>query len=140
MHPRSLVLVALLCAAASQAGARTDAAQVASTPCAATLAPPAPPAPPAAPAAPRHPGAKLALAPLPPLPAVPGVPAIPSPPLPPPSPALPEVPAEAHAACAGKEAGSKIKLRLGPKETMGGVCERAGGKMAFHMRSYRFDD
>ena len=61
-------------------------------------------------------------------------------PAPPPPPPLPDIPAEAHAACAGKATGSKVSLRLGPGETMSGLCERVGGKMVFQLRSYRLDD
>jgi hypothetical protein len=63
------------------------------------------------------------------------VPAIPAPP-----PALPDIPDEAHAACANKANGSSVTLKLGPRETMRGLCERVGGKMVFQLRSYRLDD
>ncbi|MDB5747222.1 MAG: hypothetical protein JWP72_2070 [Massilia sp.] len=107
MHPRSLILVALFCAAGASAGeavVRIDCQPAGSGPCA---TPPAPPAPPASP---------------------------------PPPPPLPDVPDEAHAACANKATGSKVTLKLGPTETMSGLCERVGGKMVFQLRSYRLDD
>ena len=132
MHPRFLILLALTVAAGAHAGetVRIDCKPAHGGPCAPPPAPPAPPLPPTPP--------------LPPLPAIaalpspPAIPALPAPP--PPPPALPDVPSEAHAACASKSPGSKLTLRLGPNETMGGVCERSGGKMVFHLRSYRLND
>ena len=135
MHPRSLILVALFCAtgAAATETVRIDCKPAGSGPCATPPAPPAPPLPPT-PAVPAIP----AIPPIPAVAAVPAVPALPAPP--PPPPALPDVPDEAHAACAGKATGSKVSLRLGPRETMSGLCERVGGKMVFQLRSYRLND
>ncbi|MFC5461966.1 hypothetical protein [Massilia niabensis] len=142
MRPRSLILVALFCAAgASEATARIDCQRAHGGPCA---TPPAPPAPPASPAPPAPPGAhdmQHAVAPLPPMPAAPPAPAMPAmppaPPAPPAPPPLPDIPEKAHAACAGKLAGSPVTITLGPGETMSGHCEREGGRMAFQLRSYR---
>lgn len=111
MHPRTLILVALFYAAGAAA------------------MPPQPPQPPVPP-----------VPPVPALPAIPAIPAVPEIPAPPPPPPMPVVPAQAHAACTGKATGSKLTLRLGPGETMSGVCERAGGKMAFRLRSYQRKD
>lgn len=125
MHPRSLILAALFCTAGAGAAeaVRIDCKPAHGGPCA------QPPAPPAAPAPP-----------LPPTSAMPAIPAIAAIPAPPPPPPLPEVPGEAHAACVGKATGSKVTLRLGPRETMSGVCERLGDKMVFQLRSYRLND
>lgn len=136
MPPRSLVplvLLALLCVtSAAQAAVRIDCKPAASGPC---VQPPAPPPPPAPPAPPSLPGMPPGIAP--PAPPAPVPPAIPAPP---PPPALPAIPDQAHAACAAKANGSTLSLRLGPNETMSGLCERVDGKMVFRLRSYRLDD
>lgn len=150
-QPRSIVLLALLCAAgASQAGVHIECKPAKSGPCAAMPTPPAPPAPPArlakpapparpAPPAPAHDHA-LAMAPLPPAPppapAAPADPAMPLPPAPPVPPPLPVIPDELHAACAGKQPGTRLSRTLSPGETMSGFCERSKGGMVFRMRSY----
>ena len=87
-------------------------------------------------AAPVPPRLANMVAPLPPVPAVPPLPAIPAPPAPP---ALPDIPEEAHAACANRASGSKVTLKLGPGETMTGLCEREDGKMVFQLRTYHHD-
>jgi len=108
--------------------------------CKAPPVPPVPPTPPAPPAppAPSVPDVGEAGAPpaLPPIPAVPGVPAVPAPP---PPPKLPPVSAEAHAACAGKPAGSALTWDLGGGEVMKGVCAQRNGKTVFVLRSYELN-
>lgn len=93
--------------------------------------PPAPPAPPAPPVPPTIAGQ-----------AAPAIPAIPAPPAPPAPPEvdLPEIPAAFHAACADKPDGTRLNLTMRPGEGMGGVCEKEGGKMVFHLRSYHRAD
>jgi hypothetical protein len=61
----------------------------------------------------------------------------------PPNPAIPvapaavtDVPESAHAACARRKNGSKMTVKLGPHETMAGVCQRESGKMRFRMRHH----
>jgi len=47
------------------------------------------------------------------------------------------IPASAHADCAKRKHGSKISVRLGPNETIAGICQRDskhGGKMQFRAR------
>jgi hypothetical protein len=102
--------------------------------------PPAPPVPPVPPAPPEPPAPDAAEAGVPPtLPALPAVPAVPPVPAPPPPPELPPVPAEAHAACAGKPAGSALTWNLGGGEVMQGVCASRHGKMVFVLRSYELN-
>lgn len=115
------ILLALLCGPSAQA---SDDVHVhihcktnASGECPPPPAPPTPPTPPTPPAPPA-----------PPAPPVPPVPKIPA------------VPAEAHAACASKAPGSSLTWELRKGETMSGVCERAGGKMRFALRSYDLDE
>lgn len=72
--------------------------------------------------------------PPPPIPPVPPVP--PVPPAPPPVPPMPEVPAKAHAACAGKSAGTTLTYVIAKNEIMTGTCESEGGKMMFILESY----
>jgi hypothetical protein len=138
----STVLIAALSAAFAPAAAHADEPRVqvhihcsttspASTRCPPPPAPPAPPKPPAAPQ-PLVPDADGRLPPPPPVPAPPPVVAVP----PVPEPKLPAIPAAAHAACAGKTEGSALTWKLGPNETMGGVCTRRDGKMVFQLRSY----
>ncbi|KFI06769.1 hypothetical protein [Massilia sp. BSC265] len=99
--------------------------------------PPTPPAPPAPPAPPELPVERVAgIAPPPP----PSMPAIPAPPAPPTPPPLPEIPAEAHAACAGKAVGTRIRHVLRQGETMTGVCMRENGRTVFDLREYRLHD
>ena len=76
--------------------------------------------------------------PPPPVPPVPPVP--PMPPEPPPAPVIPDVPAAAHAACAGKRAGTTLTYVIGKGETMSGTCESEGGKMLFTLRAYSLED
>lgn len=76
--------------------------------------------------------------PLPPIPPVPPTP--PVPPMPPAPPPLPEIPAAAHAACAGKSAGTSITYVISKTEQMTGICEREDGKMLFALRSYTTED
>lgn len=76
--------------------------------------------------------------PVPPVPPVPPMP--PAPPAPPPAPVIPDVPAGAHAACAGKRAGTALTYVVGKGETMAGTCESEGGKMLFILRSYSKED
>jgi hypothetical protein len=64
----------------------------------------------------------------------------PMPPEPPPAPVIPDVPAGAHAACAGKRAGTALTYVIGKGETMSGTCESEGGKMQFILRSYSLED
>lgn len=150
-QPRSIALLALLCAAgASQAAVHIECKPAKSGPCAAMPAPPALPAPPAPPAPPARPappappapgpGDALAMAPLPPppppAPAALAAPAMPAPPAPPAPPPLPAIPDELHAACAGKQPGTRLSRTLSPGETMSGFCERSKGGMVFRMRSY----
>ena len=108
--------------------------------CKAPPAPPVPPTPPAPPAPPAPPVPDVGEAgvppALPPIPAVPGVPAVPAPP---PPPKLPQVPAEAHAACAGKPAGSALTWDLGGGEVMKGVCAQRNGRTVFVLRSYELN-
>jgi hypothetical protein len=73
-----------------------------------------------------------------PPPPVPPVP--PAPPAAPPAPAIPDVPAAAHAACAGKRAGTSITYVIGKGESMSGTCESEAGKMVFILRSYALED
>ncbi|WP_182989242.1 MULTISPECIES: hypothetical protein [unclassified Massilia] len=140
---RYVILAGLLCGAATaQAAVHIECKGAKGGNCA--LSPPAPPpAPPAPPAPPvPHVSAPGEVAPpaLPAVPALPAMPAMPAIPAPPPPPALPHVPAAAHAACAGKTAGSTVSLQPGPKESMSGVCEKAHGRMVFHLRSYHRED
>lgn len=97
---------------------------------------PKPPAPPAPPAPPQPP------APPPIGHVAPVTPVLPAPPAPPAPPALdlPEIPASMHAACAGKNDGSRLSMTLRPGESMGGVCEREGDRMVFHLRRYSRED
>lgn len=95
--------------------------------------PPAPPAPPA----PPQPPAPPAIGHVPPV--APMLPAPPAPPAPP-EVDLPEIPASMHAACAGKNDGSKLSMTLRPGESMAGVCEREDGRMVFHLRRYSKED
>jgi hypothetical protein len=74
----------------------------------------------------------------PPPPPVPPMP--PMPPEPPPAPVIPDGPAGAHAACAGKRAGTALTYVIGKGETMSGTCESEGGKMQFILRSYSLED
>ena len=147
-QPRAFVLISLLfTACASQAGVHIECKPAKSDPCAEMPAPPAPPVPPAPPArltppaplAPPH-AHTLAMAPLPPAPppapAAPAEPALPAPPAPPAPPPLPTIPDELHAACAGKQPGTRLSRTLSPGETMSGFCERSKGRMVFRMRSY----
>lgn len=122
----SLLLAVLLVPAAQASAAQTSVQIECNTPRGAC--PPPPPAPPAPP-----------VPPVPPAPGMPPPPPIPAPPPPPPPPqvAMPEIPASAHAACAQKTDGARLTLRLGPNETMSGVCERENGKMVFQLRNYR---
>lgn len=114
-QPRSIILLALLsCAGASHAGVHIECKPAKTGPCAEM---PPPPAPPAAPAAPAEP-------------------ALPAPPAPPAPPPLPAIPDELHAACAGKQPGTRLSRTLAPGETMSGFCERSKGTMVFRMRSY----
>lgn len=53
---------------------------------------------------------------------------------------MPQVPAGAHAACAGKAAGSSLTYLIAQGETMSGTCERKGGTMHFALRSYSRED
>lgn len=136
----TIVLSALLGAAAqdAEAGVRykctsTDKGKCPPVP-PATPAPPAPPAPPALP----HDGLAHAAPPAPP--ALPAMPMIPTPPAPPEPPPLPEVPAAAHAACAGKADGARVTYVLRKGETMTGICEREDGKAVFQLREYRIAD
>lgn len=69
-----------------------------------------------------------------PPPPVPPIP--PAPPAPPPAPVIPDIPAAAHAACAGKHAGTALTYVISEGETMAGTCESGGGKMLFILRSY----
>lgn len=141
-QPRSIILLALLsCAGASHAGVHIECKPAKTGPCAEMPLPPAPPAPPARPAPPPPPHAHaLAMAPLPPAPpaapAEPAEPAVPAPPAPPAPPPLPAIPDELHAACAGKQPGTRLSRTLAPGETMSGFCERSKGTMVFRMRSY----
>ena len=82
---------------------------------------PAPPAPPAAPLPPTAPG-------------------MPAPPAPPAEPPYPEVPATAHAACATKTPGAKVKLTTKSGTTMQGICERDTRGMYFDLRSIHSPD
>lgn len=81
---------------------------------------------------------KDGICPPPPVPPVPPMP--PAPPAPPPAPVIPDVPAAAHAACAGKRAGTAITYIIGKGETMTGTCESEAGKMQFILRSYALED
>ena len=90
---------------------------------------PAPPAPPAPPQPPAPPAGH----------AIPAIPAPPAPPAPPRL-VLPAVPDAMHAACTGKNDGSRLSMTLRPGETMAGVCEREDGRMVFQLRSYRRED
>jgi hypothetical protein len=61
----------------------------------------------------------------------------------PPNPAIPvaptalaEIPEAAHAACAKRKNGSKMTVKLGPHETLAGVCRKESGKMRFQMRHH----
>lgn len=147
-QPRSIVLISFLFAAgASQAGVHIECKPAKSGPCAEMPAPPVPPAPPAPPARPAPPAPPapphdhtLAMAPLPPPPPpAPAEPALPAPPAPPAPPPLPAIPDELHAACAGKQPGTRLSRTLSPGETMSGFCERSKGRMVFRMRSYHRD-
>ena len=51
--------------------------------------------------------------------------------------ALARIPDAAHAACARRKNGSKVTVKLGPKESMAGVCAKEGGKMRFRLRHHR---
>jgi len=51
--------------------------------------------------------------------------------------AVVRIPDAAHAACARRKNGSKVTVKLGPKESMAGVCEKEGGKMRFRLRHHR---
>jgi len=57
----------------------------------------------------------------------------------PPQPKIPAVPAEANAACASKQPGTRLAWTLREGESMEGVCIRRNGKMAFQMRRYDRD-
>jgi hypothetical protein len=76
--------------------------------------------------------------PVPPVP--PHPPAPPVPPAPPPAPEIPPVPDSAHADCAGKKPGTRLSFTLQPGETMSGVCQKQGGRMAFSLREYERKD
>jgi len=87
--------------------------------------PPTPSAPPAL-AAPSAPSA----------PSAPAVPAV-APVAAPAAHAVVQIPDAAHAACARRKNGSKVTVKLGPKESMAGVCKKEGGKMRFRLRHHR---
>lgn len=132
-HTIPLILAAMLALGATTSA---DAAvhyvcEAARGKCPKPPVPPVPPAPPAPPAPPTIPGHAA--------PVAPAVPAPPAPPSPPPV-DLPEIPAAFHAACAGKDDGTRLNLTMRPGEGMGGVCENEGGKMVFHLRSYHRAD
>lgn len=140
----SLVLVAVLYATAGASSATVDVTcKVKHGKCKAEPpappAPPSPPAPPQPPAPPPPPDGDNGSFRLPSLPALPHMPALPAIPAPPPPPKVPDVPAEAHAACAGKAAGTEITYTMRPGQWMRGVCERDGKQMAFMMRRYHED-
>jgi hypothetical protein len=121
MKTISLLLLAMLGAAAdaaTQPGTCQYTCKSGSGKC---PPPPAPPIPP--------------VAPVPPAP-----PAPPVPPAPPPAPMIPAIPAAAHAACAGKSAGTSITYVIRKGETMTGTCESEGGKMLFILSSYALQD
>jgi hypothetical protein len=50
------------------------------------------------------------------------------------------VPEAAHAACAGKAVGTRVKHVLRQGETMTGVCIRENGRNVFDLREYRLHD
>jgi hypothetical protein len=79
--------------------------------------------------------------PVPPAPpAPPAPPMAPVPPLPPPPMLIPDAPQAAHAACAGKKAGSSMSFVLGKGKTMAGRCVNEGGKMVFEVEAYHSEE
>lgn len=74
----------------------------------------------------------LASASMPPAPSTP--PVLPASDL---SPHVAAIPDSAHAACARRKNGSRITVKLGPKQTLAGVCEKDSGKMRFRARHQR---
>jgi hypothetical protein len=127
-----LILAAVLALGATTADAGIHyVCEAARGKCPKPPVPPAPPAPPAPPVPPTIDGQ--------PAPATPARPAPPAPPAPPEI-DLPEIPAAFHAACQGKQDGTRLNLTMRPGEGMGGVCEDEGGKMVFHLRSYHRAD
>lgn len=74
--------------------------------------------------------------PAPPAPPAPLAPLPPAPPVPPP---IPAIPAGAHAACAGKPAGTEVRYVLRKGEVMTGTCDADGGKAVFTLRSYSLE-
>jgi outer membrane biosynthesis protein TonB len=135
MKTISLLLLAMLSCAAGAAptsGTHQYTCKSTSGKC------PPPPAPPAAPIpqipqiAPIQP--TLPSQPVPPEPPVPPVP-----PAPPPAPPMPAIPDQAHAACAGKRAGTTLTYAIRKGETITGTCESEDGKMLFILRSYSID-
>jgi len=68
-------------------------------------------------------------------PSAPSAPAVPS--VAPAAHAVVQIPDAAHAACARRKNGSEVTVKLGPKESMAGVCKKEGGKMRFRLRHHR---
>lgn len=53
------------------------------------------------------------------------------------TPAIATIPDSAHAACAKRKPGRKVTVKLGPNESMSGICEKVDGAMQFRMRKHR---
>ncbi len=73
-------------------------------------------------------------------PAPPEAPAAPMPPAPPAPPPMPAIPSGAHAACAGKAAGTQVRYVIKKGEVMTGSCASEGGKQIFALQSYSLED